>query len=1147
MNIITRHLSAALRRVAVAVALIAAAAPQAQAQSDPGSSKGNPVTLEVGKTYSVKTYGNFYAVYTATATGKLTLAGPGTQDLGLYNSADFPEPPATLPGWNQAYGNDRAYTLDVAAGHSYYIGAQFVYNGGDFTLRFGTTEEPIALLDVTPAEGKVLSVADAQGITLAFSKLMTVKGQGGHYVTLTAGSKTEDCQWTPQSRYIVIDYKNTLYQLYKSGDLKEGDAVKFNLYGVCSTVNTEDKVNGDGNIELKYTVAKMPVALIPDQCQNTTGTFKSYYMQYDPTAVVILKFDGAVVPDGIKCKLMYGDVETETGGYYQENMTVKALADDMLMIDFKGKTRSREAMHITTDVKNDNFTLELKNIKSADGQYIYSPVSGYMGSVDFTYPYQEVAYNPFVEYDLFKSGAATQKFDEADAMEIYLQETGGAQMTVDKVNFDYTYQGKAAQVSMPVTETMITPVEGETDARIVKVKIPEFGTDAGSNVIVSLAGETPDGAVHADKLSHSFATDGKTAVAELAMTKATLITPANQTYDLLTAPAIAALPLGGKFNVQPNKTVGYIQYDVLHVTGDEANPDYLLNMTGMKPDASLGGLTGEIFQEWTLYKGETYKLILHCYSTEEASYFSQKPDVGVVELTFTGDSEPYVYSTVELIKPNPALLKHDSNDPDIQLASVDDDKVEVEFSAPAHINWAKINTGFGSSVDCAVENRGTQSTITLPASLMKEYTDMQLSFQCADEEGKVIRGYAGIDDESYFEMFLGLDFNKPDFTSVTPADGSVLKAIEDIRFAYDKGISVNWGQWTKAYVYNKAQEVVAESTWAEADEAAGTVQGEAKAMVLHFDKKVDATGVYTVVVPSGYFSLGNEYTTPTTSKQTVLTYTVEGVAVNPAEGKLAELPAEIVITFAKAAQVGREKPTLTDAEGKSYAVALEQTAGGTARDITARLADGKITTGGTYTLTIPAGAVLLGTSKEPCSAVSFTWTVVEAKADHDGVSVDPEDGKITAVPDYFVFTFRDYSEVSVASGKVSLLTPAGDNYSADLSDSDQNYNWLPELNMLSANFAGKYTAPLTADGDYVLTIDAGAVNDSQGAPIQRSFTFVYTVGIGSSISQMFAAEGAKVTVHTVDGRTLMTGADASAIKTLKSGLYIINGRKVIIK
>ena len=82
---------------------------------------------------------------------------------------------------------------------------------------------------------------------------------------------------------------------------------------------------------------------------------------------------------------------------------------------------------------------------------------------------------------------------------------------------------------------------------------------------------------------------------------------------------------------------------------------------------------------------------------------------------------------------------------------------------------------------------------------------------------------------------------------------------------------------------------------------------------------------------------------------------------------------------------------------------------------------------------------------------------------------------------------------------------------------------------------------------YTLLLPIGSVSFENGVASTQDYRFVYTIGTPSGIANIIGANGGKADVYTVNGVMVMKGADASALKTLKPGMYIINGKTYMLK
>ena len=86
---------------------------------------------------------------------------------------------------------------------------------------------------------------------------------------------------------------------------------------------------------------------------------------------------------------------------------------------------------------------------------------------------------------------------------------------------------------------------------------------------------------------------------------------------------------------------------------------------------------------------------------------------------------------------------------------------------------------------------------------------------------------------------------------------------------------------------------------------------------------------------------------------------------------------------------------------------------------------------------------------------------------------------------------------------------------------------------------------ITADGDWTLTIQSGAF--TYDGDTNALITAVYHVDHTVGVAEIEGAEDGTVTVVSIDGKVLLRNAPADAVNGLENGLYIVNGKKVLVK
>lgn len=199
--------------------------------------------------------------------------------------------------------------------------------------------------------------------------------------------------------------------------------------------------------------------------------------------------------------------------------------------------------------------------------------------------------------------------------------------------------------------------------------------------------------------------------------------------------------------------------------------------------------------------------------------------------------------------------------------------------------------------------------------------------------------------------------------------------------------------------------------------------------------------------------------------------------------------------------------------------------------------DEPITAAGNYIIEVPANFFNLGEQFDGFSSKLTTvyYEIAEPKASLNIVA-NPAGGNVTEIPATIVLT-ADCDEAGCEYFDNPKLTDEkGNSYNVELVLGE---GWN-EINVNLMNGA------ITAAGTYTLTIPAGLITDG-GSKANEEIVLVYTIATGDGIDAIVAQAGGKVDVYTVSGVCVLRNADAAAVKALRKGLYIINGKKVVLK
>ncbi|MDE6810828.1 MAG: hypothetical protein K2J15_00590, partial [Muribaculaceae bacterium] len=250
-------------------------------------------------------------------------------------------------------------------------------------------------------------------------------------------------------------------------------------------------------------------------------------------------------------------------------------------------------------------------------------------------------------------------------------------------------------------------------------------------------------------------------------------------------------------------------------------------------------------------------------------------------------------------------------------------------------------------------------------------------------------------------------------------EAGVVNSLLDVTVTYlhDGDISIN-------------EETVEQPTWSKVGEYSGMNFGNVSVfgnnLTLSFDDEITEVGEYTVTVPEGYILYADGTPAPAVN----VTYTIEGgvverpnVTVLPAEGKVASLPAQIVIYFDDYEEVGpgMGKATLTingetpvnlpDSDIDWEDDALNKILQPLGQEYTAD---------GTYVISFPKGYFSLGANGDASPAFTLTYTIGEAGNDGPDVTAVPAAGSVTSIPATITLYFNDAASVGPGMGKATL-------------------------------------------------------------------------------------------------------------------------------
>lgn len=212
-----------------------------------------------------------------------------------------------------------------------------------------------------------------------------------------------------------------------------------------------------------------------------------------------------------------------------------------------------------------------------------------------------------------------------------------------------------------------------------------------------------------------------------------------------------------------------------------------------------------------------------------------------------------------------------------------------------------------------------------------------------------------------------------------------------------------------------------------------------------------------------------------------------------------------------------------------------------------------VTAAGRYVLMIPE-LLVLDADGNYNADTTFVYTVPEKVVDtetYEYVSVNPAEGKVESLKDIEItFAEGSYAFIDWLVEEQPYLLNTTTQEQIGVSLEPVSLDFVTDLNKIRAVVAEE----VTEEGSYTLVIPARLIfegNDEWGSSVvdyAPEIRINYTIGEdeGDGIDAILA-EGGTVDVYTVSGVLVKKDAGAADLKSLKKGIYIINGKKMAVK
>ncbi len=367
-------------------------------------------------------FNSYIASFTATSSGTLVANSTDTYTLLPYHEklSDMEtEGNAIAYTLDNPYGA-KQYHFDVTEGTTYYFYIDFTMS--EFTFRISMDAgDGIAITKTTPEAGSVFSVSGGGLVSVQFSRAINYDGTA----TLIANGQTASVPVNGQNNIISMEIKEPLFNWLNNGTLNGGDSFIIRLTNVRAADDASLVYGTDGTADIEYVIGEMPIQLL--NSKNTSGTFKSYYMPNDPSAIVTLTFDGAVASAMVS--LSFGSTDAE-GDYYVEELT-PIIEENTIKVDLSGKTRTPDNM-VKSGTNYNNMTISFNKVLDTTGQHAYSGGQGTIGGYSFTYETLDVVTADVIS-EFIPAPGSTLDCCEPETIEIWITDEG--KLSYDGVKF----------------------------------------------------------------------------------------------------------------------------------------------------------------------------------------------------------------------------------------------------------------------------------------------------------------------------------------------------------------------------------------------------------------------------------------------------------------------------------------------------------------------------------------------------------------------------------------------------------------------------------------------------------------------------------------------------------------------------------------
>ena len=615
-------------------------------------------------------------------------------------------------------------------------------------------------------------------------------------------------------------------------------------------------------------------------------------------------------------------------------------------------------------------------------------------------------------------------------------------------------------------------------------------------------------------------------------------------------------------NTNHNDAIGLTRLTVSDMTTGEDGVVYSQNYTVGRQLGDKSPISWEVTGSYKFFEDHEY-LAEFIFFNGEDDYTDEgaTPIVARQKYTFTGRVEGYKYSKEKLwdVVPTPNSL---ISEPSQAIFT-------YTFSGP--VNVYKVSTPRANAGDPVVypssclSSNSEKSVWTIDLS-KDEYVnsiDAQLTLQvfARDLDGNQLKGNAGEEDLSCFENNWDCELGALPIVVVTPKDGENITRLTEVVVKAENGESITWSFNGQALVENSDGDLVGELYMSDIEDASGT---EVRFTKWFTDDSpfepvpidLSADGAYTITISSGAFNFGEQFdehkSHSVTSTFSIGNQYLKYASVDPENGSTVKELDQIIMKFSEPVACDDFKVDVCSGSRSVVTTATVRTDYMEPTMIVIDFAK-PVTEAGNYYLNIPAGMIISETQSN--AAFTLTYTVDPQGGNQPGVDpteqevfnyteADPADGSIVKELSHISLWFP---ELVSTVDDTAYVYKAGATAGAPLTKASVAWDFADDL-LIKVDLA----TPISEDGEYVVVIPARTIcnddfmmSDGKSGICNPEIRLNYTIGTGSGVSSVSGVSNCDV--FDLQGRLVLNNASSADLKSLSKGIYVVGGKKLVVK